>query len=416
MKEGIPSPLYLHVPNNYIADGIGVVKIEVLEKHAICSMTDASLQIKEVWMLADTELAVPFDLKSVEVIDRDRIVNKSPEPHHTKTPNWLFLAEDATGKGYAKITIDPPVTDQDKGKLLLWKISGSGTASPLEGDFSGGTEPVSELTPAMDYVLYVAWDANGNETLDDVGDVIIFKSKISVFSTANYTLSQITLTTGAYLKKDEMPFATSLLYIFSGENPLSSPNIQYKPDLIGSKMAQVRDPRLTHKTGAPFNGDSSAIIAEYIYNDNSGPSNMMENSDEILEFIKRQIDVRKEDIKLYFNDKPVGTEYAFSFSTDNADIHFGGNDLYFSTAAAKVAISGIITIKKDEDGSLKIPSININGDIDDLYDFDYEAGGPSIPAATVQIGWNVIPSGSAGKIFFVKVKIDRAFTNFVYTF
>lgn len=95
-------------------------------------------------------------------------------------------------------------------------------------------------------------------------------------------------------------------------------------------------------------------------------------------------------------------------------IEFNALDLELLNVAihgAQVQATLQVTVRQAD---LKVTNIAISGQLNDLYDFDYNAASPAHEAAIVQAGYDTL--GNAGHVYRVRVILDKTTYPFDYKF
>ncbi|HEY0550991.1 MAG TPA: hypothetical protein VGF13_15410, partial [Verrucomicrobiae bacterium] len=123
----------------------------------------------------------------------------------------------------------------------------------------------------------------------------------------------------------------------------------------------------------------------------------------------------KATVNAFFASQPVGTLNTFPSPTTYYPIVSSATTVEFMDNAIGrgrlYELKGRFTVEKTASG-LKVISMRILGDLEDLYDFDRTADFPAPEAAILQIGHGNGSSGrSAGVIYRDRVKFDEIIAN-----
>jgi len=196
---------------------------------------------------------------------------------------------------------------------------------------------------------------------------------------------------------------------------------------------------LTHNSGAAFNNNGVTQLAEYVW-DNSAQAVSMSELVADSDFMTTPVRDTYNAVVLpgattYFANLPVGSVADFPSSTGwysmpHAHLsaaqgrpwvapttidYTGFNDLHVTIGRARVLSDRARYHIEKQSGGLVLTRVLREGEIVDLYDFNFETGEPAISAATLQIGYgNGSYTGmtdglgrNRGKIYFVRIKFNK---------
>jgi len=105
-----------------------------------------------------------------------------------------------------------------------------------------------------------------------------------------------------------------------------------------------------------------------------------------------------------------------TLTAQSTSIKFSFADLDLRLSLGQAFLDGRILVAVSRNGQkLKIDGLHINGNVHDIYDFNFERPKQSLSrkGATVEIGWQA-SKRNAGKIFKIKVDIRKYFPNYKY--
>lgn len=150
-------------------------------------------------------------------------------------------------------------------------------------------------------------------------------------------------------------------------------------------------------------------------------------SDELATVVNTVLDNHRTEVIDYFTTHPNTNTYSASWFLHDINVNFAEDsllpnmaeyDLHVAFGHAKIAdLTVRVTVTRWPLGNLNIERLEIYGELEDLYDFDHEAGGLNSSGAVLQIGWRQNElERSAGNIFFDRVYFERSFGSWNYSF
>ena len=170
---------------------------------------------------------------------------------------------------------------------------------------------------------------------------------------------------------------------------------------------------LTHIAGAKFVGvNCEAVVAKYTFRASSSMCVKITENDYIQNILKGYIrdELHKIDPT---GSLPIGTTKKFSVPLKITGSFPGGIEGIFTDLHNSIGghtLKGNITVNTGKGASGRwILEYTFRGEIEDLYDFDYNAKWPAPEAAKVQIGWRGgKASRSSGKIYIAYYKLQSS--------
>ena len=411
-----------------------------------------------------TGVYIKFDSMYDTFNPANRVFNPTPKDDPPTIPtNKLYLVESPDLRCYQaglKISCYPCALlnriiaavyyDGDKLDSTDSQFLPDGTTMLVFADTKLGIEPT-------DYEVKVGLDSNGNYLLDEseiisgfsvrnpetgtsAGQPIIRGSDVDKYDDALFTL-----TAGSVdYPFNQVPHAAALLRIFvegdllglaNDKKPAGSSSIGM--DAFNGYFSEW----LTHNAGAPFNAAGVANIQEYRWDATNSlgilvaESPQMENA--VTEYYENTI---FHIVTNAFESMPVGTVLYFPESTEGTDVPHTSlspdwvsdctvefsdgnlqpsliNDLFSTIARARIKTHKVrYTVEKQHSilwgDRLVVTGVQSWGEIEDLYDFNHEAGMLSQWGATVQLGYgngHYTAYRTGGKIYRTRVIFNKTY-------
>ena len=354
--------------------------------------------------------------------ETDAVCNRVTNPKQ-KSTNRLFVATE--GSAQAEITVKAnilPVGIRDKFLCAIYDES-----THLESDaFSAASEAKLKFTPtgpANNYLLKIGIDKNSNSTLESSEFyATVTKFDLTGFTSVHYDDERTYLSGRATSIKLPFPVAASLLIHFLNRTDIPDP-------FDGTATVGINcftQLNLTHNAGETFAAGGFGTLGLNSWNSSSKAGERIANSYELTDIIDAILDANKATVTSYFATHPTVDTYTATWTQNNVPVNFAEEnyflhpiefDLHNAFGHALISISVNIIVKKSLLGDLYIDSLIETGTLEDLYDFDYEAGGDASKAAVLQIGWDPgITGRDAGHIFFDRVNFQETFNNWKYYF
>ena len=401
----------------------------------------------------------------------NRIFNATPKDDPPEIPsNKLYLVESPDLRCYqARLTVscEPP----DLLNRLIAAVHYNGnklamTDTPIIPDGTTETEGATTLVFAdasliagiTDYPVIVGVDWNGNHLLDDDEIFSNFQVKNPATGTAigppvirgsdgaKYNESLRALSTGS----GNYPFnpvshASALLRIFIDGNLLGLSSSKTPSGISPVPMDAFNgyfSEWLTHNAGAPFNAAGVADIQEYRWDSTNslgilvGESPQMGNA--VTAYYENTV---FHQVTNDFANLPVGTvryypslvgEYEVPYASlsppwvPGSTVEFNAgalipaplDDLFSAIARARIVSHKVrYTVEKQHSiiwgERLIVTGVQSWGEIEDLYDFNQEAGQLSEWGATVQLGYgngHHAAYRNAGKIYRTRIFFNKTYT------
>jgi len=326
------------------------------------------------------------------------------------------------------------------------------------------------------FLIRIGYDANNNGALDSseamalpvvdqnsgyVGDATVRGSNSARYSTAKSDVDGIISGTfEGFATSLVLPHAKRFLQIFrdgsassvpTDKQPTSSPPISF--DAFNGYF----DEWLTHNAGAHFDDNGVAQISEYTWNSATDTGAMVATSDQIENAVRDYyLNTVNSTVNTYFADKPVGTIASFP-PTDQPlyDVpHPSESPSWVPPSTVTFQTSGLIASLDDVNGTIGrgrllshqvrytvqkqhvaippahpeegdtttyvdvpvVTGVTSQGEVIDLYDFNFETGGytgAAQDAAILQIGFGKGAYGSdrvEGNIFRDRIQFNKSYS------
>ena len=394
----------------------------------------------------------------------NRIFNATPKDDPPAIPtNKLYLVESADLSCYQaglEIASNPPEALSRMVAAVYYdgeKIQGSDTLFLPDGKATLIFEDASLVAGITDYPVEVGFDRNGDHLLDDSEIISGFMVKHPVAGTvigppiirgsdsAKYDESVYMLSAGGALNSLNTPYASALLEIFLAGNTNSLPGNKLPTsmatcsfDAFGGYLSEW----LTHNAGALFNDVGVTEMSEYQWDDTTEFSALVAEYPQIEDPISDHYENTIFHIVTNaFENMPVGTILYFPESTEGTDVphvslsptnwvsgctvefNVGSlipaplDDLFSAIARARIVSHKVrYTVEKQHSilwgDKLVVTGVQSWGEIEDLYDFNQEAGQLSEWGATVQLGFgNGSKSAyrSKGQIYRTRITFNKTY-------
>ena len=384
------------------------------------------------------------------------IFNATPKDDPPEIPsNMLYVVESPADSMY-HVTIevnDQPASARSK---LMYAVYAGGSKLPTGEGFSPLSGPINitfnhpMVSSALvtDFEIKFGYDLNGNSSLDTneilsplevknvTGDVI-GSPLIRGASDVRYAAALGVVATGTidFL----VPHASKLLQIFYDGGPGGLP-VDKQPTTSGTAnfncFSGSFSEWLTHNSGAAFSSGGEATIPYHQWNIATSLANLVGESCQIKDAAESYYNTTVESVvEAYFLTNPVGHVAAFPSSpteyynvphihespgwvpettvtfdepmqingfNDDVNGTIGRGRLIYHKAKFIVEKKAFMGVEW-----LEVIQANYMGEVDDLYDFNQEVGGPAGESAIVQIGYGAGAYGrSAGVIYRSQIVFD----------
>lgn len=419
IQPGQTSPVYVtNATNNSEIPNGGTVSIDL-----------QIIQLKEAW--AD-------QIPDVEV-------NGMPDATGNNNRTYILMGARQDGKGHVKLRLNNPVAENLR-EEVLWRLAPSDAPnSPCPGSsiYEGNGSIVRVTIPAAniandaekDYIVVGGFDKNGDDALDSSELLPIPKCmhdppgeganpqalpfKFTIVSQARYTSSKQQNDDLAALVANVYPSASELFLAFGATTQ--------PPQAMGYHDIKIgrTETGLTHPVGIKFTpranpGDSKM----WLYNETNVISEDFVKAQRFQTAIKDNVlNHRHEEISQFFADNPSINTWTFSWTWEELTGAIGHDckiligilnpvepppnnfDVDMWLALGKVKINGTVAITVDW-MQQTVTSVSFGGTVDDIYDFDYDDKGVTVPfigqiaptlAAEVQTGFDTL--GAGGGVF-----------------
>jgi hypothetical protein len=398
---------------------------------------------------------LPVDLKeawSDQITDVE--VNGMPDQTGNNNRSYIIMGAKQDGKGHAKLKLGSAVAADMRNKIL-WRLAPANTpTSPSPGnstyDADGITVRVTIDAGSIanaddkDYVVVVGFDQNGDGNLasgellptpkcmhDPPGGGANPQSlpfKFTVVSQARYTSSKQNNDQLAASVAGQFPSASELFFAFgAGTQP---------PQAMGYFDVQISrtETGLTHPIGIKFTPRANPGDGKrWLYNETNVISQDFVRAQRFKTAIKDNVlNNRHDEIAQYFADNPDEETGTFSWTWEELTGAIGHDckaiigilnpfepgpnmqDVDMWLALGKVKINGTVTIEVNWIQQ-RATDVWFSGTVDDIYDFDYDDKGVSVPflgdvsparAAEVQAGFDTL--GPGGGVFLHRLNYNNA--------
>ena len=384
------------------------------------------------------------------------VFNATPKDDPPEIPmNMLYVVESLADSLYhVKVEVDDqPASARNK---LMYAVYTGGSKlptgegfSPLSGPINiNFNHPMGSSTFVTDFEIKVGYDLNGNSSLDtneilnplevkNATGEVIGPPTVRGASDVRYTtaLGVVAVGTVDFL----VPHASKLLQLFYDGGPGGLPSDK-QPTSSGTinvnSFSGSFSEWLTHNSGAAFSSGGAATIPYHQWNIATSLANLVGESHQIKQTAEDYYNTTVASVvEAYFLTNPVGHVATFPPSpTDYYNIPHNHESPEWVPATTvtfdePLQVNGInddvngtigrgrllyhkakfIVEKKSLMGVEWLDMIQANylGEVDDLYDFNQEAGGPAGESAIVQIGYGDGTYGrSAGVIYRSHIIFD----------
>ncbi|MEZ5434924.1 MAG: hypothetical protein R3F31_27925 [Verrucomicrobiales bacterium] len=398
---------------------------------------------------------LPVDLKeawSDQITDVE--ANGMPDATGNNNRSYIIMGARQDGKGHAKLKLGSAIAADMRSKIL-WRLAPANTpTSPSSGnstyDADGTTVRVTIDAGSIanaddkDYVVVVGYDQNGDGNLasgellptpkcmhDPPGGGANPQSlpfKFTVVSQARYTSSKQNNDQLAASVAGQFPSASELFFAFgAGTQP---------PQAMGYFDVKISrtETGLTHPIGIKFTPRANPGDGKrWLYNETNVICQDFVRAQRFKTAIKDNVlNNRHEEIAQYFADNPGEETGTFSWTWEELTGAIGHDckaiigilnpfepapnmqDVDMWLALGKVKINGTVTIEVHWINQ-RVTDVWFSGTVDDIYDFDYDDKGVSVPflgdvsparAAEVQAGFDTL--GPGGGVFLHRLNYNTA--------
>ena len=302
--------------------------------------------------------------------------NNTGAAHHP----FITMGFRSDGKGHAKAHITMPDVTYFKNKLLVqFAYMSSGVLTPV-GDVASvangtfdpttniatltwdGTIPGLGASTPQDWVVVAGLDANGDGVLQPSEIAVQSVYKVRAKNSADYTADRAALIAAANTVGLFRGVAGSFLNAFCFDTPLSGA-------IATTTTLQITDSRLDVSVGALFQPNGGGSIHNYEFPTTSALSNEVTTSYNFGNLVRGQLQLHTAEVLAHnFSTDSDGT-HTFSWPVSTV-FFFDDNDPDLEDAMHGVNANFTLTARVR--GSDKtIISLTYNGNITDLYDFDW---------------------------------------------
>jgi hypothetical protein len=281
----------------------------------------------------------------------------------------------------------------EESQQVRWEVT-NGAAEPAGGDFTGQPNPAlitAKLGGARDAAVRVTYQ--GADLTDPLPMRIIADTE---YDAAYAVLTSYTA------RSSRLPLTADLLARFLGmeSSAVGAPT-------VGTYALNICDPRLTHRAGADWGEATVTDVPDVQYAADQPAAAIVAEGVAIAVLSQNAADIRQ-----YFADNPQTATFAFNDRySGNLTLDFP-LDANFALHGVQFdgALSALVDAPQGARAPLTARSVQVNGSVADLYDFNLEASGPgALPAteaAKVEIA--SVKHGDVGKVFVVTVSLDNA--------
>lgn len=371
-----------------------------------------------------TKTVAVLSIQLEQIRERDAPCNRAPNPKQT-THSRLFVCTEPSGQ--VELDVVATILPNDLQQHVLCAAFDGGTR--LANARFGG-EGISGLTfipslPTQTAQIKLGLDDNGNEVLDldeirNAGTNLDLMS----FTGAHYAAQWQELDSRAsWAKLLNVDVGASLLLRFldGDDPPLPFDTTSY------AAINCFSQGNLTHNAGAEFNILGNGVLELNTWMGTNTAGVNIAESDELATVVNTVLDNHRTEVIDYFTTHPNTNTYSASWFLHDINVNFAEDsllpnmaeyDLHVAFGHAKIAdLTVRVTVTRWPLGNLNIERLEIYGELEDLYDFDHEAGGLNSSGAVLQIGWRQNElERSAGNIFFDRVYFERSFGSWNYSF
>ena len=334
------------------------------------------------------------------------------------TYNALFAADRDDDKVhfFVKNKVEP----ESKRDKALWEVK-RGDDILESGDFSAGEEfeiafePSGSLHVSImgDPIHEVEWDtfdfnagvdSNGNGVLDDGTDEVQDSNfKLGVCTDMDYVFMRGKLTLAAAGAMVFGLFGSGAMKVFNDD-----PGSLLISHSVEDATVESSNPFLQLKAGADFSKSNN--VKRYIFPPDSGPSEKVVESPELRESINELLVSKKQDVIDFFNNNPTVDSNTWEYSHYDGVEFEDSMDLNLGFGGADIDCDVEVTVKRNG-GNLEIESLNVSGEVKDIYDFGYWDMG-----SVLQTGWDPSQGRDAGHIYYNTAQIEREYDSWNFSF
>ena len=379
---------------------------------------------------------------------KDDPVNSSQQPDSNGDTygvprNYLYLVPDPADSKY-KATVEADIQpDSIRTKIIAATYAGSGKVSGSDKAFDANGKCDIEFSHTgsdiQNFTVRVGFDANNNSQLDQseilpfvvknsttgqtIDDPTIRGSSESIYQTSQNEVDWIITSP---LTAIPLKHARQFLRIFRDGNFANVPtDIQpssYDYDSGFNCFSGLFCEWLTHNSGAGFNDAGTAGIWHYTWDETKSVAELVGNSLPVVDPVDAFYwSTVYPQVVTDFQGQPVGYQKTYPSPTTSYDIpHTHESPAWVTTTTVTFAnfpeflangddLNGTIgrgrlishkaqfTVEKKDIGYIVLDVIEVRsvGEVQDLYDFNHDAGGAAQNAAILQIGHGNGSYGSA---------------------
>ncbi len=370
---------------------------------------------------------------------KDDPVNSSQQPDSNGDTygvprNYLYLVPDPADSKY-KATVEADIQpDSIRTKIIAATYAGSSKVSGSDKAFDANGKCDIEFSHTgsdiQNFTVRVGFDANDNGQLDQseilpfvvknstsgqtIGDPTIRGSSESIYQTSQTEVDWIITSP---LTAIPLKHARQFLRIFRDGNFANVPtDIQpssYDYDSSFNCFSGLFCEWLTHNSGAGFNDAGTAGIWHYTWDETKSVAELVGNSLPVVDPMDAFYwSTVYPQVVTDFQGQPVGYQKTYPSPTTSYDIpHTHESPAWVTTTTVTFAnfpeflangddLNGTIgrgrlishkaqfTVEKKDIGYIVLDVIEVRsvGEVQDLYDFNHDAGGAAQNAAILQIG------------------------------
>jgi hypothetical protein len=365
-----------------------------------------------------------LSLQLDQIREQDAPCNRAPNPKQT-TPSRLFVCADESEQ--VKIDVCATILPYELKQHVLCAAFDGSTRLACARFGSDGIAGLS-FTPAtatQTAQIRLGLDDNGNGELD-LDEVRTSGTSLDLmaFSGNHYTAQRNDLDSRAtWAKLVNFDVGASLLIRFLGRE---DPPLPFGATSYAAINCFFQN-NLTHNAGAEFNILGNGVLELNTWMGTGTAGVNIAESDELATIITSVLDDHSLEVQSYFAAHPDENTYSavwflhdinMNFAEDSPFPNMTEYDLHVAFGHANISdLTVRVGVTRWPLGNLVVESLDVYGELDDLYDFDHEAGGMNSAGAVLQIGWSPHDEGrKAGNIFFDRVYFERSFSIWNYNF
>ncbi|RKX33731.1 MAG: hypothetical protein DRP71_09405 [Verrucomicrobia bacterium] len=371
----------------------------------------------------------------------------------------LYVVESPVDSQY-HVTIEVDDQPSSLRNLLMYAVyDGGSKLAGTDGFFpASGPADIAFDHPALsaavlkDFEIRVGHDFNGNNTLDSGEILSPLKVKdgegndlgpptVRGASVIRYGIDAAVVNVG--VADVLLPHARRLLQIFRDGNKIGVP-VEKKPTTSGTiglnAFSGEYSEWLTHNGGAVFSPAGAASIPYHQWDPSTSLAEMVGSSHQIEDAAEDYYDSTiKPIVTAYFASQPVGHVRTFPSSTTFYSVpHMHESPAWVTATTVEfdepLQVNGVYddingtigrgrltshqaqyTVEKKSILGvmyLDVTQSRYKGEVQDLYDFNQEAGGPPGAAATVQIGYGDGGYGrTKGVVYRSRIEFNKTIAN-----